>query len=395
MAAGDVYLPPGPQCLTYLRRMADAKSLRPAELHSLNLSSEHYDLVQPVFDDTRRVALLFARFASAPVRALIERAQEQQHGYIELNQTIENAAEPIASWGDPELKHDATAGAPVRHTAWAVSYHPDYTLPSFLSGRLFYSLLLILAAIAALILVHLRLHYRVARAVRHDIKSLARMFEDMRTGTVRVDYPMELREFKKMFKYLRHSGQELVDEKERLKDMGLIDHLSQLSNRRHFEARLTELFERVKTHGPSSVLIIDIDHFKAVNDRYGHDAGDALIAGFAAALRKVVRQTDFLARLGGDEFCIIYPHARLEQAAAFVERLRKQLPREIELTHEVMHALRWTGGVSVMTDADTKFDEVLWRADQALLRAKEAGRNTTRLFSPADSTTPPPRATKR
>jgi hypothetical protein len=129
MAAGDAYLPPGPQCLTYLRRMADAKSPLPAELHSLNLSSEHYDLVQPVLDGGRRVALLSVRFASAPVRALIARVQEQQHGYIELNQTIENAAEPIASWGDPELKHDATAGQ-----GWILCYQASLIFLWFYSA---------------------------------------------------------------------------------------------------------------------------------------------------------------------------------------------------------------------------------------------------------------------
>jgi len=129
--------------------------------------------------------------------------------------------------------------------------------------------------------------------------------------------------------------------------------------------------------------MIDMDHFKKVNDIYGHDAGDALIVGFANALRKVVRQNDVLARLGGDEFCIIYTYASLENAKNFVERLRRQLPREIPLTKGVIHQLRWTGGLSAMHDKDTKPDDVLWRADQALLQAKEAGRNITKVYDPA------------
>jgi diguanylate cyclase (GGDEF)-like protein len=164
--------------------------------------------------------------------------------------------------------------------------------------------------------------------------------------------------------------------------MGLMDHLSQLGNRRHFETRLQELFDASKASGLSSVLMIDMDHFKAVNDKHGHDAGDALIVGFANALRKVVRQTDVLARLGGDEFCIIYSYAPLEKATVLAERLRKQLPREILLTKGVMHQLRWTGGLSAMSDKDTKPDDVLWRADQALLQAKEAGRNVTKVSDP-------------
>ena len=167
-----------------------------------------------------------------------------------------------------------------------------------------------------------------------------------------------------------------------LKDMELMDHLSQLGNRRHFEARLKELFEASKANGPSSVLMIDMDHFKKVNDIHGHDAGDALIVGFANALRKAVRQNDVLARLGGDEFCIIYTYASLDNAKNFVEHLRRQLPREIPLTKGVIHQLRWTGGLSTMYDKDTKPDDVLWRADQALLQAKEAGRNITKVYDP-------------
>ena len=97
----------------------------------------------------------------------------------------------------------------------------------------------------------------------------------------------------------------------------------------------------------------------------------------------MVRQTDVLVRLGGDEFCIIYSYAPLAKATALVDRLRKQLPREIPLTKGVTHQLRWTGGLSAMHDKDTKPDDVLWRADQALLLAKEAGRNATRVYDPS------------
>jgi diguanylate cyclase (GGDEF)-like protein len=217
------------------------------------------------------------------------------------------------------------------------------------------------------------------------------MFKDVRDGSVRVDYPMKLKEFTEIFDYFRDRGQKLIEEQQKLKDMGLIDHLSKLGNRRHFENRLKELFESSKSNGPSSVLIIDVDHFKAVNDKHGHDAGDALIVGFASALRKVVRQTDVLSRLGGDEFCIIYTYAGMDRAAVFAERLRKQLPREISLTKGVIHHLRWTGGLSTMTDEDSKPDDVLWRADQALLRAKESGRNNTKLYDPKSA---PPQKTK-
>lgn len=269
---------------------------------------------------------------------------------------------------------------------WQAQAAPDESFFTF--ERVMY-LFFIAIAIGTVVRIALGTQYRIARAVRADIRSIGRMFYDVRHGGLRESYPMALEEFAGVFQYLRDSGRKLVEEKEKLKGLGLIDHLSQLSNRRHFEKRMKELHEACKTHGPSSVLIIDMDHFKAVNDRYGHDVGDALIVAFAKALRGAVRQTDFLARLGGDEFCIIYPYTPLTKAIAYVERLRKQLPRSVQLPKNVEHPLKWTGGLSVMADTDTKFDDVLWRADKALIRAKEAGRNVTEVWPPGNGNEKP------
>jgi len=256
-----------------------------------------------------------------------------------------------------------------------------------LTPRILYLTALVSAAVVIL-MATARLHRRTVHAVLHDIKSLGRLFRDVREGAVRVDYPMELTEFADVFRHLRHSGTRMVEEKKKFTRMGLVDHLSQLNNRRHFERRLAELFQHLRTSGPSSLLIIDVDHFKEVNDHYGHDAGDALIVGFSQALAEHVRKTDFLARLGGDEFCVIYPYTDLATARGLAERLRAAMPEQLPLPRGLQHAVRWTGGLSVMTDLDQKFDAVLWRADQALLAAKEAGRNNTQVHEHGAS---PPR----
>jgi diguanylate cyclase (GGDEF)-like protein len=259
-----------------------------------------------------------------------------------------------------------------------VANHPH---TPFAAGAWFYTVLLSLA-VFGVFAVLFRLYRVVAAAIRHDVRSLTRMFRDVRESEVRESYPIALREFADALSYLRASGHKLVLEKKRLKNLGLMDHLSQLSNRRHFERRLAKLFEARKSKGGSTLLLIDVDHFKAVNDQYGHDCGDALIVNFSKALRACVRQSDFLARVGGDEFCIIYPYTSADRALKYAQRLRQQLPREITLMDDVVHALRWTGGLSAMTDADTKFDDVLWRADKALMHAKEAGRNDTKAYDP-------------
>jgi len=372
-----------PASQDFVRRAAAAETPLAPEFRALGTPAEHYDMATPVRNQGQKpVGYLLASFATAPLRTAIEKSLPPG-SYMELQQPApDGTAQTVLAVGTAPPGNVATVTSALGNTRWTLLYEPAEKLPAILSGnRVYYFVFIVLAALTIFIVLF-RLYRQTANAVRHDIRSLIRMFRDLREGSVRVDYPMELREFSEIFNYLRDRGQKLVEEKEKLKGMGLMDHLSQLGNRRHFERRLKELFEASKANGPSSVLIIDVDHFKSVNDKHGHDAGDALIVGFAKALRKVVRQTDVLARLGGDEFCIIYSYAPLAKATTLVERLRRHLPREIPLTKGVMHQLRWTGGLSAMHDNDTKPDDVLWRADQALLQAKEAGRNTTKVYDP-------------
>jgi diguanylate cyclase (GGDEF)-like protein len=371
-------------CLEYIRRAAAANAPAAPEFHGPDTPAAHYDLVVPVMDENRNLhGYLLAAFDPAPLQAIFEQSLPR-NAYMELQQSRNReAAQAVLTAGEVANNTGASVTSTLGDSRWTLLYQPAETSSALLSGRAPYYLAAILVLAGAVLVVLLRLYRQTVTAVRHDIKSLIRMFRDLREGSVRVGYPMALGEFAEIFDYLRDRGQKLVAEKEKMKNMGLLDHLSQLNNRRYFEERLKELFDASRANGPSSVLIMDMDHFKQVNDNHGHDAGDALIVGFANALRKVVRQTDVLARLGGDEFCIIYAFAPLDKAKVLVDRLRRQLPREIPLTKGVIHRLRWTGGLSAMHDNDTKPDDVLWRADQALLQAKEGGRNITKVYDPA------------
>jgi len=355
-----------------------------AEFHDLGTSNEYYDLVEPVVTGNNELlGYLVMSISSSSLHALIER-QLPDSGYLELRHANQdkNPSETI-SFGE-RARAGKARGITVAlgDVPWTLTYWSGEPMPGIFAGNRIYYALFILFAVTSLLVMSFGLYRRTREAIHHDIKSVGRMFRDVRQGDMRNQYPMKLEEFSPAFLYLQDSGRKLVEEKEKLKGMGLIDHLSQLSNRRYFEMRLNELFEQKKAFPPSSVLIIDIDQFKSVNDRYGHKAGDALIVGFADALRQVVRQSDFLARLGGDEFCVIYPYVTLTEATVFADRLRKLLPRQIPLTRGIVHNLRWSGGVSIMSDKDPKYSDVLWRADQALILAKEGGRNRTKVYDP-------------
>lgn len=246
------------------------------------------------------------------------------------------------------------------------------------------NLLAAAAAFAAAVLVLLvgvtRIDRRARTTLRRDALTLAGMIEDIRQGDLKPEYPVAMDEFRDLQNQLNESGGHLVNERRKLEDLGLTDHLSGLPNRRAFEMRLAQHLVQARMGFPTAVLLLDVDHFKSVNDRHGHDAGDALIRIFAESIHDAVRRTDYVARLGGDEFCIMFPFTDLATAFMLAERLRSKLPATAELGNGVQHRLRWTGGLSVMMHHDDKADDVLWRADKVLLEAKAAGRNRTFVY---------------
>ena len=373
----------------FVRRAASGATAMPVEFHA-----EHYDLFRPVLDENKRLlGYLLISMPRAPLQALVER-NISTSAYAELHQPPAGGnSEVVFTYGS----HGVTVSTPAISVSlnplpWTLHYWPGEGRSAILAGNRLYYFFLILVAVVSLVVMSYSLYRSTVKSIQHDLMSLANMIRDVRSGSVRKNYPMELDEFASALLYLKDSGRKLIEEKAKLREMGFIDHLSQLSNRRHFELKLSEAFDTRKINGLSSLLIIDVDRFKFVNDQYGHAAGDELIVKIAKALRNCVRQTDVLARLGGDEFCIIYTFTSLENARALAERLRKQLPREVRLSHGIVHPLRWSGGLSVMSKEDGKSDDVLVRADQALLRAKEAGRNATLLDIPASAPADPPRA---
>ena len=163
------------------------------------------------------------------------------------------------------------------------------------------------------------------------------------------------------------------DEAERL---ARIDVLSGLANRRCFEEVAARELSRAQRYGlPLSILLIDIDRFKLVNDTHGHAAGDAVIRAVAAVSQSVVRDNDFVARIGGDEFSILLPGSGLDQALVVAERLRMRLATTpVEHGGDVL-AFSVSVGVSQWVATDTDMGSLLQRADQALYAAKQAGCN--------------------
>jgi diguanylate cyclase (GGDEF)-like protein/PAS domain S-box-containing protein len=171
-----------------------------------------------------------------------------------------------------------------------------------------------------------------------------------------------------------------ISERKRLQDelsrLATTDPLTGVANRRHFLAcAIDEIRRADRTGQPLSVIMLDVDHFKTINDVLGHAAGDSALVQLADATRGELRDIDVLGRWGGEEFAIILPQADLESALAAAERLRQVLARlEIPEGPQPM-VLTVSLGVSQIRPGEDCPDAAMRRADAALYRAKASGRN--------------------
>jgi diguanylate cyclase (GGDEF)-like protein len=167
----------------------------------------------------------------------------------------------------------------------------------------------------------------------------------------------------------------------RLQHLSERDALTGLLNRRAIAPLLAREAGRLRRYGESyALLMVDVDHFKTINDCHGHAAGDAALVQLARVLREAAREVDSIARMGGEEFCILLPHCDQDGAMRLAERV-----------HAAMHEAVWTGatqrltvsvGVAVALAPEETPEAVLERADQALYRAKNDGRDRVVVAEP-------------
>lgn len=172
-------------------------------------------------------------------------------------------------------------------------------------------------------------------------------------------------------------------ETRRLARAATVDSLTGLFNRQFFDLRLNQEVERARRASSTlTVLIIDIDDFKVINDTYGHPVGDAVLQSTANILRSAVRVFDVCARYGGDEFAIVMPNSDRMSAAASAERIRDSVASSCSRVAGLADLSRVTvsAGVAVM-DSNEAPEQILARADQSLYRAKADGKNCVRIAS--------------
>lgn len=175
----------------------------------------------------------------------------------------------------------------------------------------------------------------------------------------------------------------LARQREELERTSHTDGLSGLNNRRFWEESVFREYERHKRSGaPLSMVMIDIDHFKQVNDEYGHMAGDEVIREISKLFTEYTRISDIVGRYGGEEFAVILPDTKLEDAMLFAERMRLAVQFLSVQPYRVRCTISL--GVAEVNPNTHKYQQLIELADQALYQAKRNGRNIAVAYEASD-----------
>ncbi|NOT10530.1 MAG: sensor domain-containing diguanylate cyclase [Methylococcaceae bacterium] len=178
--------------------------------------------------------------------------------------------------------------------------------------------------------------------------------------------------------------------KEHFESMSMLDELTGLYNRRYFYVQIESILARTKRHGQSvCILVFDLDHFKKINDAYGHGLGDIVLKDVSNSVREEIRESDILVRFGGEEFVIIFTDTDSDMGQAFAERIRTKIASlSWQAKGDEIHITASIGVHCVIADTlsqdDIDIDSLIGFADHALYTAKASGRNKTVLFKETD-----------
>lgn len=182
-------------------------------------------------------------------------------------------------------------------------------------------------------------------------------------------------ELNNLMRELNAKNRELSSANARILELTRTDPLTGLANRRYFDERIRQAVSLAQRQAqPLTVVMTDIDHFKSVNDRFGHDVGDRVLKGYARLMTEMTRTEDLVARLGGEEFILMLPVTGGRQAREVTERIRVALPQR-DLAGNG-HRVTASFGISQLLLGES-IAELIKRADTALYQAKHGGRNRT------------------
>lgn len=311
--------------------------------------------------------------------------QEFLHSLIEgttMNVTYQSTRQNLSTTGEKTLMnasslHVMLQSGSIKEATFQIGLTSEGELNTLQQIRQNFFVGITFAFIVLLIVLHLTLlkhlkEYdsltRLLIDFNEDRLSIKNFIKTARMAIQRYTTP----EVQKIAEALFKMGQKVADTQNSLKLLSTIDQLTTLYNRRKLEEVMEQKIKEASRDQPFAAIMLDIDHFKKINDTYGHEIGDTVLIQVAEVMKNTIRASDIIGRWGGEEFLLVLPATSLEGAVTLAEELRCHIE-----THPFSHydtLVTVSLGVTVYREGDTQ-NTLLKRADTALYKAKNAGRN--------------------
>ena len=370
----------GPACISDLNKQFSNELNTAILVHRDNPKLAHFDLTEPVKDELDEVlGVLFVSFSLDGLKAAL--ANSVQKGDVLILR--DRFGQVIAQAGtSPEAVQTLNLSAPVPGSGWSLTLiHPkedNKLIYLALGGTNLLVAILIIAIFIALTNTMVRIFVR-------ELTGIQTMLGKITEGEVPVMPSSMLQEAQEIAPIIQAIALDIHEKQTQLTELSLIDELTQLPNRRSFNAELARACHLAQRGVSVTLLTLDVDYFKQVNDTLGHEAGDRVLQMLAFCLRDETRQTDFSARLGGDEFAVIFTNMEMDSLVFWMDKLSAEFAAAQQSEQNVVHGQRCTlsagAAVSMLPHCNSPA-ELLRRSDQALYHAKERGRNRFEIDQP-------------
>jgi diguanylate cyclase (GGDEF)-like protein len=355
----------GPQCQAAIQREGALTAGR-LLLHRAPEGAEHIELLSPVRDAGGDVlGGVFLSVRLAQLQRLIGDSIQPGHAIA----VVDAEGKTIAAQGRVEgAKREVRL--PVANTDWTLVAQAPVEWLTLSGGRQVVAGLLTLAAVLLLLVAGM---LRLRRAMLHDIVSTRDALDALARDEPAPAIVPHYVEFEPAVADINLIALHLQEQRARLAHLSLTDPLTGLPNRRAFETHFPQAQGMAERQHPVALVMLDIDHFKGINDRYGHGVGDQVLLALAHALKDLTRRADLAARLAGDEFAVLLADTDASGLDAWYQRLSDRFRSELnafglEIATGLSAGQTWLG-----RPADT-LNGALARADRALYQAKARGR---------------------
>jgi len=369
----------GQYCINDLQKHTDGHSFNLLPIHNQIPKLAHFDIISPVRGpDGEPLGIAFASFYLTTLQELIDNlVQEgQQLRVIKADGTL--VVETIAPANfDATLRYKLD----IEGTGWLLELHSAPIDTSQLEKLVILVSLLIGTAISIIIFM---LSKRTCNSFLEEFNNIRIRLHKISKGNFHGNFEQpRFIEMSEVLPAIEDVTKIIHKQKRKLLALSETDELTGLPNRRKFHKDLFKMWQLSRRGLNCSLLLIDLDNFKRINDSEGHAAGDTVLRLFANCLNECRRETDIVARQGGDEFAVLLPNAREEEASAWYHRLSNSFIDSQKNYKELSGKTTCTiscGVVRMSPSSHPDYDELFKNVDEALYQAKAAGRDQMSLY---------------